>query len=199
MPNDTSEIERANERICTIPANVQVLNGEKVEAPHEVKRQLVQLVVPGIGDLLLNARDFEPSTVAAAGAFLAPRQGPLRVRQFPQAFPLLARVGDAFARGQRRQAMQPKVDADNFAGFGQRLGFGFIQTERDVIAARWGLGYRRRRWIAHERSGPAHLYRAEFCERPFAGSGIVLKRGARVFRALLVQFLLEGPRFTRPD
>jgi hypothetical protein len=108
IPNDTSEIERASERIWTI-AFVQVLDREEVEASHEVKSQLVQLIVASIGDLLLDARDFEPSTVPATGALLAAGQVPLRMRKFMQALPLATWIGDAFSCGEFRQAIQDQL------------------------------------------------------------------------------------------
>src|ERR1019366_9383586 len=84
-------------------AYVQVLDCEEVKSPHEVKRQLVQLVVTGIGNLFLDAPDFKPSAVSASRAFLAACQITLRMRQFTQALRLVPWVRDAFSRGQRRQ------------------------------------------------------------------------------------------------
>ena len=88
-----------------------VANSDVIESPHDVRTDLVQEVLPGVGDLGVNFRH---------KAFLS---GPLRLRQFFFELPKAPGMLDLLAVGQRSQIGKPQINANaahRFSGFSVR-------------------------------------------------------------------------------
>lgn len=146
--------------VCQHPADVEIFDGDYIEAPHKTRRQLVQEIHSCIRDMLLKKSNPEANTLPPSTALLSSSHDTLESFQFAERTIKPARIVDLLSRGQSCEAADAEVDADFLSGLRQFLDL-FVEAERNEIAPRRFLAYRNRRGFASERPAPTNLEPAE--------------------------------------
>ena len=176
--------------IANHAAHVQVLDIESSEAAHEVRRHLVQVVGPRVGDAFLQARHAQALALPATASLGSAAEASAGMLELPQPKTEMAGVRNALSVRERRQPVDAEVDSRLFLAKRQSLRR-LVEHESREVATGGRLGYRHRRGLACELTAPANIERAELRQRNGSGAAAPAKGAARVFGALLAALLFE--------
>jgi Recombination endonuclease VII len=171
-------------------AHVQILNANHIKTAYQIGRDLVQMVVSRIANVLMDSSNLQSLRVPTARAFLAPRENPLRFDKFLLKLSGVLRVVNPFAVGQSCQTINSEINTDHKTSFRQRLNV-FVQHQRHKVLTSLVLADCDRGWFGLERSGPFDFQPAQPCNLQTSSVRSPFERTARVFGALIVRFLLE--------
>ena len=166
----------------------EILDHNRLVFTDESSRQLVEEVVPGVGNPLVDRGDLNTGLVPILRSFLLSGQGflrPLQLFHFSAQWAWRVEFG---AIRRRSKSSKSKVDANR--GFSLRhLQQRLIHAESDVIAARRCTAYRNSGGFHSEFARPFDLEPADLRERQ-SGS-IPLKGRARELGRLRAMFTFE--------
>lgn len=169
--------------------HVQVFHRDYVKPAYYVGRDFVEVVNAGIGQLFVDFGNFDTLTVPTSRTFGFPAQGLLGFCQLGFVLSGKSQISNPFAVTQRCQSIDTQINADRFAGFGERLGC-FVQHQRDVIASGPRLADSHSRRLRGERARPTDFKFTNFGKTQNT-VGILESRGG-VFSTLSVAFALES-------
>ena len=147
-------------------AHVQVLDCQNIEPAHQICGELVQCVLPAVGDLGVQTRHFQPLPIPTATTLDATGENPLQSRQPCGVAGSVAWVGYSSAVTQGCQTANSKVNPDLASGLGERGLDWFIKTKTHEKASIPALGYRAGSWLARETATPFDVKPTDFgnCE-----------------------------------
>lgn len=171
-------------------SDVQVLNGDKVEAAHQACRKLVQEVLPLISDMLLESGDLDADSFPSSTSLTPSCHDPLQPSQFTKRSIKEPRVADHLAIGQCGNAVNTKINSYGATSFGQRFSR-LVEAKRDEVSPGRFLGYRHRRGAASERSAPANAKMPETCNAQVSIRGVPFERATGIFGGLPAALLLK--------
>ena len=154
--------------------HVQVLDCQHVEPAHQIRGEFVQRVLPAVGDLGVQPRNFQPLAIPAPTSFDATGENPLQSCQPCGVAGSVARISNPLAVTQRGEPTDSQVNPDHASSLGERgLGW-FIQTKTHEVASIPALGYRAGSWLARETATPLDVKPTNFgnckvavCRIPF--------------------------------
>ena len=166
-------------------AHVQVLDCQNIEPAHQICGELVQCVLPAVGDLGVQTSHFQPLLIPTATALDATGENPLQSRQPCGVAGSVAWVGYSSAVTQGCQTANSKVNPDLASSLGERgLGW-FIQTKTHEIASIPALGYRAGSRLARETATPFDMKPTDFGNCEVAVCRIPFETARMVFGGLL--------------
>jgi len=166
------------------PAHVQVLNRQNIEPAHQVGCELVERVLPAVGNLGVQSCHFQPLLIPSATTLDAPVENPLQSRQPCGMAGSVTRVGNFLPGGERCQPANSKVNPDLFPSLVERgLGW-FIQTKTHEVTSVPALGYRAGSWLARETATPLDVETTDFGNCKVAIIRIPFESVDRVFSGL---------------
>lgn len=191
--------ERREPGICNVfgkplvfrhACHVQILDADDIEATHQIRRGLVQVVKARIRDACFQTRDASSRTLASAASPASSRQRPLRTRQLLFELPQMAGVCDSLLVRQNRQVQKAQVYTNTSPSLGERCD-GLFDHEGYEVAASAILGYRDCAGRAGQGSRPTDLEPSELGDAKLLGLRIPLEAGAGIFGILLPTFAFE--------
>lgn len=177
--------------------NVQVLDGDKIKTPYQVRSDLVQIIRSTVSDVLLNAGNVQSCLLPSTASLGPAGKRLLSLSQFAQGLAEISHVGYVLPIGQRGKAIDAEINADALAGLRQGLNF-FIKTERDEVFPGRFLDYRYRRGFTLKRPAPMDIKPAKTSNTKVAIVTIPLEGAAGVFSRLLTPLLFENWIFIFP-
>lgn len=142
------------------PAQVQILNADRIEASHHAGAKFVQCICASVGDFLVDTRNVAFRYRSAFAAFLAARKAFLVEGESPLPCGAVFWIRDPLAGAQGRQAAHPEVDTDGGASFGKR-DWSYLYHKRDEEFSRSRADQANRRWMRDCLARPAHLEGAD--------------------------------------
>ena len=163
--------------------DVQVFNGEYIEASNERCRQLVEIVLATVCDMRLQSGYLDALTIPSTASFVPTGKNTLQPSQLGRVVAEVFRVGYTFARGQRCQSVYSEVYTHNFSGLGKGVHF-FVEAKSRKVTASTILGYRNRAGVAYERPRPVNVQPANAGEVQVPIHGVPPERTPGVFSGL---------------
>ena len=171
--------------------DVQVFNGECVEAANEGSRQLVEIVLATEGDMRLQSGHRDALTIPSTTSFVPTGQHTLQPSQLGRVITKMFRVGYALSVGQRCQSVYSEVYTHNFPGLGKDIHF-LVKAKRYEVTASTILGYRNCAGITRKRPRPVNIQSANAGEVQVPIHGVPLECTSSVFSGLTTVLSFEG-------
>ena len=166
-------------------AHVQVFNRQHVEPAHQVGGELIQRILPAVGNLGVQPCDLQPLVIPSATAIDAAGENPLQSRQPCGIAGSMARVWNSFPIGKSGQPANSKVDPDTASSLGERgLGW-FIQTKTHEVSPGTVLCYRNRSGRTCETATPFDVKTTDFGKCKIAIGRIPFETSRVIFSRLL--------------
>jgi hypothetical protein len=192
--------ERGHARIADGPCqavignhapDVQVFNGEYIEAANEGSRQLVKIVFATVGDMRLQSGYLDALTIPSTASFVPTGKNPLQPLQLGRIVAEMFRVCDSLPGGQCCQPVYSEVYTHNFSGLGDGVHL-FVEAKRHEVTTGTVLGYRNRAGHACERPRPVNVHPANAGDVQVPIHGVPLESTPSVFSGLTTVLSLEG-------
>jgi len=171
--------------------DVQVFNGEYVEAANERSRQLVEIVLATVGDMRLQSGHLDALTIPSTTSFVPTGQHTLQPSQLGSVIAKMFRVGYALSIGQCCQSVYSEVYTHNFPSLGKGDHF-LIEAKCHKVTTSTVLGYRNRAGFTCERTRPVNVQPANAGEVQVPIHGVPLEATPSVFSGLTTMLSLEG-------
>src|SRR5262249_44446469 len=116
------------------PANVQVFDGDPVEAFDQLRRLFVVKMLARSLYSQVSERDFAASLPAILTALYLAGEASLLSRKLVRRRRGMARVGDLCAGRARRKTLNADILSDGLSGFGERRGFRYFANQQSIPA-----------------------------------------------------------------
>lgn len=163
----------------------QILNGQHVETTHQIRCELVETVLPAVGNFGVNFCDLELLQLPSVAAFDATGKDSLHPRQPDGILSRMARIRNGSPVIQSCQPVNSQVDPDLPTRLWERDFVRFIQTKAHEISPRTVLCYRDCAWLARELAAPFNAEATDFGNCKIAIRGVPLESVDCVFSGLL--------------
>ena len=123
-------------------ARCEVFNSQHVKPAHQGRGQLVERVLPAVGNLGVQPRHLQPLLIPSATALDATGENPLQASKALSVPSSISRIGNTLPVGESCQPRDSQVDPDLSASLGE-CSFGwFIQAKTHEVSPGAVLGYR---------------------------------------------------------
>jgi len=171
--------------------DVQVFNGEYIEAANKGSRPFIKIVFATVGDMCMQSGYLDALTIPSPTSFVSTGKNPLQPLQLGRIVAEMFRICDSLPGGQCCQPVYSEVYTHNFAGLGDGIHL-FVEAKRHEVTTGTVLGYRNRAGDACERPRPVNVHPANARDVQVPIHGVPLECTPSVFSGLTTVLSLEG-------
>lgn len=135
---------------------IKVLDADAVVATHQIGGHFVEVILSGVGDMLMYSGDADALPVPPTTTFDATGQNSLSPSKANLILVRMLRVGDSFAVAGSSHAVYSEIHTHRFTGRVLLLE-SFVQTQRDEVSSAGSFGDGDGSWVGFEFPTPVYI------------------------------------------